>query len=59
MDKVEVIGLRVCSWCKDVMGFRQFEVPAVEVGKTTPITHGICEECSEKFDKEMEEEMTA
>jgi hypothetical protein len=48
MEKVEVICLKVCAWCEELIGFTKSHVPKDEAGKEVQISHGMCEKCYEK-----------
>ncbi|HOK03629.1 MAG TPA: hypothetical protein P5105_00945 [Victivallales bacterium] len=39
----------VCSWCKKIYKLSEWNV---EHNKKTGISHGICEECLKKFERE-------
>lgn len=42
----------VCSWCKKIYKIAGWKILQ---GKQTGVSHGICPECLEKFEKEMKE----
>jgi hypothetical protein len=54
-DHAEIVGLRICAWCNDFLGFNKFLRPKEEVGKITPISHGMCEECQKDFKEELDQ----
>ena len=54
-EKVEVISLRVCSWCESVMGFLKHLKNKSGAGLKTEITHGICDDCHDEVLKEIED----
>ena len=44
-----------CSWCTTVIGIDHIEKPCGDMTTPVLLTHGICEDCSDRMMKELEE----
>jgi hypothetical protein len=42
----------ICSWCNQIYHIKQWNVDS---GKPTGVSHGMCPECEEKQQKELEQ----